>query len=125
MTDAPTTLTGRRIWRPSGLGWLIVIGLGLIAFGASLGLIPTAVSESETTCGSPWRSSDDPETVDLFSASIAAEAGLYSGMTDLADQCADELQPRGLIGGLAAGLGLVVLIGTAFLRVGLDAAAKR
>jgi hypothetical protein len=89
---------------------LVVTGLLVLIAGCLLGLIPG--SAGTVPCGSPWIR--DTAMIDAANrgADLGSTAiGRGSSSTDYAVICGNELDSRGVFGGVLAGLGVLALLG--------------
>lgn len=109
---------------------LVAAALAVIALGLLLGLVPgSAGTATGTSCGSPWvRNTAMIDAADrgarLGADLIGARAGRDFESTSYKTLCDNALDTRGVLGGVAAGLGVLALLGAALVNANQTAQSR-
>lgn len=95
---------------------LLVGGAASLVIGILIGAVHRSIpgAGGPIDCGSPWSPSDSPKNIDDFANALSGgRLGRFSGY---AERCNDTLGGAGVWAGVLAILGVLVLIGVAFLQ---------
>ncbi len=100
---------------------LIGVSLAVLVLGLALGLVPGSAmgATNSFSCGSPWvrdtESISRQNHIDGLSDALSGGSGTVT-TTKYAQRCDDELDTRGIVAGVLAGLAALTLIGVAVVR---------